>query len=57
MFRIGAFVVNLAILLYLLFAKRLFGLRGGEEADHAARARDSGWEAFEQLTPGEFTGD
>lgn len=54
-FRIGAFVINLAILLYLLLAKRLFGLRGGEAADHAARARDSGWEAFEQLTPGEFS--
>ena len=53
-FRVGAFVVNLAILLYLLLAKRLFGLRGGAAADHAARERDSGWEAFEKLTPGEF---
>ena len=53
-FRVGAFVVNLAILLYLLLAKRLFGLRGGAAADHAARERDSGWEAFERLTPGEF---
>lgn len=54
LFRVGAFVVNMAILLYLLLAKRLFGLRGGAEADHAARARDSGWEAFEELTPGEL---
>jgi uncharacterized membrane protein (DUF2068 family) len=54
-FRIGAFVINLAILLYLLWAKRLFGLRGGEAADAEARERDSGWEAFEQLTPGEFS--
>ena len=53
--RVGAFVVNLAILLYLLLAKRLFGLRGGAEADRAAREADSGWAAFEQLTPGEFT--
>jgi uncharacterized membrane protein (DUF2068 family) len=53
-FRVGAFAVNMAILLYLLLAKRLFGLRGGAAADHAARARDSGWEAFERLTPGEF---
>lgn len=52
--RVGAFVVNLAILLYLLFAKRLFGLRGGGAADRAAREADSGWGAFEQLTPGEF---
>jgi uncharacterized membrane protein (DUF2068 family) len=49
--RVGAFVINLAILLYLRFAKRLFGLRGGVEADHAAREADSGWTAFERLTP------
>jgi uncharacterized membrane protein (DUF2068 family) len=54
-FRVGAFVVNLAILLYLLLAKRLFGLRGGAAADEAARERDSGWAAFEKLTPGEFS--
>ena len=54
-FRVGAFVINLAILLYLLLAKRLFGLRGGAAADHAARERDSGWEAFQKLTPGEFS--
>ena len=53
--RIGAFVVNVAILLYLLLAKRLFGVRGGAEADRAAREADSGWAAFEQLTPGGFT--
>jgi uncharacterized membrane protein (DUF2068 family) len=52
--RLGAFVINLAILLYLLLAKRLFGLRGGEAADRAAREADSGWRTFEELTPGEF---
>jgi uncharacterized membrane protein (DUF2068 family) len=52
--RVGAFAINVAILVYLLFAKRLFGLRGGEEAEHAAREVDSGWAAFEQLTPGDF---
>jgi uncharacterized membrane protein (DUF2068 family) len=52
--RIGAFVVNVAILLYLLLAKRLFGVRGGAEADRAAREADSGWAAFEELTPGGF---
>ena len=52
--RVGAFVINLAILLYLLWAKRLFGLRGGAEADRAAREVDSGWAAFEELTPGAF---
>lgn len=53
--RAGAFAANLAILLYLLFAKRLFGLRGGGAAEHAAREADSGWATFEQLTPGEFS--
>lgn len=52
--RVGAFAINLAILLYLLLAKRLFGLRGGAGADRAAREADSGWAAFEQLTPGGF---
>jgi uncharacterized membrane protein (DUF2068 family) len=53
--RVGAFAVNLAILLYLLLAKRLFGLRGGAEKDRAVREADSGWPAFEELTPGEFS--
>ena len=53
-FRVAAFAVNVAILVYLLFAKRLFGLRGGEAAEHAAREVDSGWDAFEKLTPGDF---
>ena len=53
--RVGAFALNLAILVYLLFAKRLFGLRGGADAEHAAREKDSGWDVFEQLTPGGFT--
>ncbi len=52
--KVLALVVNLAILFYLLLAKRLFGLRGGGEAEHAARERDSGWVAFHQLTPGAF---
>jgi uncharacterized membrane protein (DUF2068 family) len=52
--RVGAFAGNLAILLYLLLAKRLFGLRGGADKDKALREADSGWAAFEQLTPGEF---
>jgi uncharacterized membrane protein (DUF2068 family) len=52
--KVIALVANLAILFYLLLAKRLFGLRGGAEAEHAARERDSGWDAFHRLTPGEF---
>ncbi len=52
--RIAALIVNVAILLYLLVAKRLFGLRGGAEADRATRDADSGWPAFDQLTPGQL---
>ena len=50
-FKIVALVVNLAIVLYLLWAKRLFGLRGGAAAEEAARARDVGWEALERTAP------
>ena len=39
-------LVNLAIVAYLLLAKRLFGLRGGVRADEAARMQDTGWPAL-----------
>ena len=52
--KVLALVVNLAIVFYLLLAKRLFGLRGGGAADHAAREADSGWDAFHRFTPGPF---
>ncbi len=45
-------VINIAVVVYLLFAKRLFGLRGGARAEEEERARDSGWEALERATPG-----
>jgi uncharacterized membrane protein (DUF2068 family) len=51
-FKVIALVVNLAIVGYLLLAKRLFGIRGGAAADEAERRRDSGWEALERATPG-----
>jgi uncharacterized membrane protein (DUF2068 family) len=50
-FKIAALVVNLAIAVYLLLAKRLFGLRGGSAADEAAREHDVGWEALERTAP------
>jgi uncharacterized membrane protein (DUF2068 family) len=50
-FKITALVLNLAIVIYLLFAKRLFGLRGGYATDVAERERDIGWEALERSTP------
>ncbi len=49
--KIVGFVINLAVVIYLLFAKRLFGLRGGGAADQAERSRDVSWEAIERATP------
>jgi uncharacterized membrane protein (DUF2068 family) len=49
--KITALIINLAIVVYLLFAKRLFGLRGGAEADEAEREADSGWPAIDRGTP------
>jgi uncharacterized membrane protein (DUF2068 family) len=45
-------VINLLIVIYLLLAKRLFGLRGGGKAERAERERDTGWAAIERATPG-----
>ncbi|ANZ14134.1 DUF2127 domain-containing protein [Streptomyces noursei] len=44
-------LVNLAVVIYLLFAKRLFGVRGGGRAEAAERARDVSWEALERVPP------
>jgi uncharacterized membrane protein (DUF2068 family) len=49
--KVIALIVNVAIVVYLLYAKRLFGIRGGGAAEHAARERDMGWEALERATP------
>ncbi len=53
--KVLALVVNLAIVFYLLLAKRLFGLRGGGAADLAAREANSGWDAFHRSTPAPFS--
>jgi uncharacterized membrane protein (DUF2068 family) len=50
--KVVTLVINIAVAVYLLLAKRLFGLRGGGRAEEAERARDSGWEALERSTPG-----
>ena len=42
------FALNLAVVVYLLLAKRLFGLRGGGRAEAAEREADSGWSALER---------
>lgn len=49
--KIIAMIVNVAVVGYLLFAKRLFGLRGGARAETQERERDSGWPALEEATP------
>ncbi len=51
--KIIGFIVNLAVVVYLLYAKRLFGLRGGGAMDAAERARDVSWESIERATPPE----
>jgi uncharacterized membrane protein (DUF2068 family) len=47
-FKILAFVVNLAVVVYLAPAKRLFGLRGGSSSQAAESERDQGWGALER---------
>jgi uncharacterized membrane protein (DUF2068 family) len=49
--KILAFIINVAVVAYLLYAKRLFGLRGGARADEEIRERDVGWQALERGAP------
>jgi uncharacterized membrane protein (DUF2068 family) len=48
--KVIGFLINLAVVLYLLIRKRLFGLRGGGAADEAERMTDSGWDAIARAT-------
>jgi uncharacterized membrane protein (DUF2068 family) len=50
--KIVTLLINIAVVAYLLHAKRLFGLRGGAKAEEEERRRDSGWQALERATPG-----
>lgn len=49
--KVGATVINLAVLGYLLFSKRLFGVRGGAAEEERIRYSECGWEALERSTP------
>lgn len=49
--KIITLVINVAVVVYLLIAKRLFGLRGGAAAEEAARNADAGWAALERTAP------
>jgi uncharacterized membrane protein (DUF2068 family) len=50
-FKVFALIVNLAIVVYLLYAKRLFGFRGGAAAEEALKEQDIGWQALEESSP------
>jgi uncharacterized membrane protein (DUF2068 family) len=50
-FKVVALLVNLAIVVYLLAAKRLFGIRGGYAVELAEREHDTGWDALVRLSP------
>jgi uncharacterized membrane protein (DUF2068 family) len=49
--KVIGFIINVAVVVYLLFAKRLFGIRGGGAVDEQLRAYDVSWEAIERATP------
>jgi len=49
--KIIALIVNVAVVVYLLRAKRLFGFNGGARAERAERQRDVGWAALERTAP------
>jgi uncharacterized membrane protein (DUF2068 family) len=49
--KILTLVINLAVVGYLLYAKRLFGLRGGGKAEARAYLHDTGWGALRRTLP------
>jgi uncharacterized membrane protein (DUF2068 family) len=49
-FKVVTLVINVAVVIYLLLAKRLFGLRGGHAAEMARRDALGGWGAIEKAT-------
>jgi uncharacterized membrane protein (DUF2068 family) len=50
-FKVITLIITLAIVVYLLLAKRLFGLRGGHRVDMERRQKFGGWEAVDRATP------
>jgi uncharacterized membrane protein (DUF2068 family) len=49
--KIVTIAINVAIVGYLLVAKRLFGVRGGGKAEREEIERDTGWDALERTLP------
>jgi uncharacterized membrane protein (DUF2068 family) len=50
-FKVIAFIINALVVVYLLLAKRLFGVRGGTAVERAENERDQGWGALERAAP------
>ena len=48
--KVIGFVINVAVVVWLLWRKRLFGINGGGAAEAAERARDVSWEEIERRT-------
>jgi uncharacterized membrane protein (DUF2068 family) len=46
--KIITLIINLAIVVYLLLAKRLFGARGGGRAEREEKERDMSWSTLQQ---------
>ena len=46
-----AFIINIAVVIYLLLAKRLFGLRGGHRVQEERYRELAGWPAIDRATP------
>jgi uncharacterized membrane protein (DUF2068 family) len=49
--KVVAFVLNVLVVAYLLYAKRLFGVRGGHAAEAERKRELSGWKALEDAQP------
>jgi uncharacterized membrane protein (DUF2068 family) len=49
--KVIGFVINLAVVIYLIYAKRLFGIRGGGAVETRERERDTGWEPIVRTAP------
>jgi uncharacterized membrane protein (DUF2068 family) len=49
--KVVALVLNVLVVLYLLWAKRLFGVRGGIAAEEERKRELSGWKALERAQP------
>src|SRR3984957_3681096 len=49
--KVIGFVITLAVVIYLIYAKRLFGIRGGGAVETRERERDTGWEPIVRTAP------